>query len=167
MRTECAVRRAIEAGNRPMQRINLGASTLESSRLVYGCMRIAGDNSAAERERGKQAIQAAIECGYNHFDHADIYGGGACEELFGEVLRESPGLRGDIILTSKCGIRLDDSPLSGDPKRYDFSSDYILASVDGSLERLGVETIDFYHLHSIRWSDYRRMSGRGKPLERF
>ena len=110
-------------------------------------MRIAGDNSAAERERGTQAIQAAIECGYNHFDHADIYGGGACEELFGEVLRESPGLREDIILTSKCGIRLDDSPLSGDPKRYDFSSDYILASVDGSLERLGVDYLDLLLLH--------------------
>ena len=53
----------------------LGNSNLESSRLVYGCMRITGDNSASARERGKRAIRAALKAGYNHFDHADIYGG--------------------------------------------------------------------------------------------
>ena len=130
-----------------MQSIPLGASTLESSRLVYGCMRIAGDNGPAARQGGKRAVRAALAAGYNHFDHADIYGRGACEELFGEVLRENPGLRDELVLTSKCGLRFKDSPAAGDPKRFDFSGDYIIESVQGSLERLGVEHLDVLLLH--------------------
>jgi len=127
--------------------VRLGASDLESSRLVYGCMRIAGDGSARARARGREALHAALEAGYNHFDHADIYGGGACEALFGEVLRERPGIRDRLIITSKCGIRLPDSPEPGDPKRYDFSFDYIVRSVEGSLQRLGVDRLDLLLLH--------------------
>lgn len=110
-------------------------------------MRIAGDGSRAARERGRQALQAALEAGYNHFDHADIYGGGACETLFGEMLREAPGLRDDLVITSKCGIRLPDDPEAGDPKRYDFSFEHIVRSVEGSLERLGTDRLDLLLLH--------------------
>ena len=81
-----------------MQSITLGKSRLESSRLVYGCMRIAGDGSREDEEKGKRAIRAALEAGYTQFDHANIYGGGRCEELFGEILRESPSLRNKICL---------------------------------------------------------------------
>ena len=125
----------------------LGNSNLESSRLVYGCMRITGDNSASARERGKRAIRAALKAGYNHFDHADIYGGGECESLFGEFLREMPGIRDELIITSKCGIRFPDQPEPGDPARYDFSFDHIISSVEGSLERLGIESLDMLLLH--------------------
>jgi predicted oxidoreductase len=130
-----------------MQRISLGKSDLSSSRLVYGCMRIAGDNSLDHRERGKRALRAAIEAGYTQFDHADIYGRGACETLFGEVLRESPGLRENLILTGKCGIRESDQPEAGDPKRYDFSYQHIVDSVEASLARLGTEYLDLLLLH--------------------
>ena len=125
----------------------LGHSDIESSRLVYGCMRIAGDNSTSDREKGKRAIRAAIDAGYNHFDHADIYGGGACESLFGEVLRESPGLRDGLIVTSKCGIRFAGDPEPGSPQRYDFSFEHIVGSVEGSLQRLGVDCLDLLLLH--------------------
>lgn len=118
----------------------LPSSSLSSSRLIYGCMRIAGDNSAQDRAKGKQAIQTALEAGYNHFDHADIYGGGECESLFGELLNESPSLRDNIILTSKAGIRQE-------PQRYDFSNDYLLSSVDGSLQRLNTDYLDLFLLH--------------------
>ena len=53
-------------------------------------MRIAGDGSLADKDKGKRALIAAVEAGYTLFDHADIYGGGACETLFGEMLAESP-----------------------------------------------------------------------------
>lgn len=125
----------------------LGHSDLESSRLVYGCMRIVGDHSAADREQGKRAIHAAIDAGYNHFDHADIYGGGECESLFGEVLKESPGLRDQMVITSKCGIRFADDPEPGNPARYDFSYQYIVDSVEGSLRRLGTDCLDLLLLH--------------------
>jgi predicted oxidoreductase len=130
-----------------METITLGKSQLESSRLVYGCMRIAGDGSREAEEKGKRAIRAALDAGYTQFDHADVYGGGRCEELFGEVLRESPGLRNKIVVTTKCGIRMAGDPSDTSPARYDFSARHITSSVEGSLRRLGVERIDLLLLH--------------------
>lgn len=120
---------------------------LLSSRLIYGCMRITGDNSPADRIKGKAAIRAAIDAGYNHFDHADIYGANECERLFGEVLKESPALRDELIITSKAGIRPKRNDNEYAPTRYDFSERYILDSVDGCLQRLGVEQLDLFLLH--------------------
>jgi predicted oxidoreductase len=130
-----------------MQTITLGNSDLESSRLVYGCMRIAGDGSKDDREKGKRAVHAAIEAGYTQFDQADIYSSGRCEELLGEVLRESPEIRKQLIITTKCGIRLAGDPSDTSPGRYDFSAAHITNSVEGSLRRLGVERIDLLLLH--------------------
>ena len=126
-----------------MQTIELGKSGRMSSRLAYGCMRIAGDGGAADREKGKLAIRAALDNGYTVFDHADIYGDGACEELFGELLQESPGLRDDIVLVGKCGVRL----WGEDVNHYNLSGAHILASVEGSLQRLHTEQLDFLLLH--------------------
>ncbi|MEO0422697.1 MAG: aldo/keto reductase [Pseudomonadota bacterium] len=114
------------------------------ARLIYGCMRLVGDGSAADRERGKRAVHAAVDAGYRTFDHADIYGAGECERLFGEVLAASPGLRDELTLIGKCGIRMADAH---GPKRYDFSREHLLTSVDGSLDRLGVEHLDVLLLH--------------------
>lgn len=130
-----------------MESIRLGQSDIRSSRLAYGCMRIAGDNSHADREAGKRAVLAAVDAGYTLFDHADIYGDGECESLFGEVLRASPGLRDAVVIASKCGIRFAGSPHADDPARYDFSADYIVESVEGSLNRLGIEQLDLLLLH--------------------
>ena len=80
-------------------------------------MRISDDNSPADPEKGKSAIRAAIDAGYNHFDHADIYGGGHCETIISEVLKESPHLREKILITDECGIRVPDEPVKGYPKR--------------------------------------------------
>ncbi len=110
-------------------------------------MRITGDGSDGDRQKGKRALLAAVEAGYTLFDHADIYGGGDCERLFGEMLRESPGLRDDLIIASKCGIRFAGSPSADDPARYDFSAAYIEQSVEGSLQRLGIERLDLLMLH--------------------
>lgn len=130
-----------------MKVVKLADAMLESSRLIYGCMRIAGDNTLEDRAKGKRAIRAAIESGYNHFDHADIYGGGHCETLFGEVLKESPELRDNLIITSKAGIRpkRDDNEYA--PTRYDFSKKYLLDSVDGILSRLNIDCLDMFLLH--------------------
>jgi len=123
-----------------MKTCDLLPSQLTSSRLIYGCMRIAGNNSNEDRMKGKVAIRTAVDSGYTHFDHADIYGGGHCESLFGEVLKESPALREQIILTSKAGIRRE-------PQRYDFANDYLINSVEGSLKRLNTDYLDLFLLH--------------------
>jgi predicted oxidoreductase len=130
-----------------MNKILLGSSNIESSRLIYGCMRIVGDNSSDDRAKGKRAIQAALDAGYDHFDHADIYGGGESEALFGEVLAESPSLREQMIITSKAGIRPRSDENAYAPTRYDFSKAYILASVEGSLKRLKTDHLDMFLLH--------------------
>jgi len=127
-----------------MQKIKLNSSEISSSRLIYGCMRIAGDNTPADKVKGKLALRAALDAGYNHFDHADIYGGGHCESLFGgllsELKHETPAIRDQLIITSKAGIRPD-------PQHYDFSSDYLTTSVENSLKRLNVDYLDMFLLH--------------------
>ncbi len=123
------------------------AFAAEHPRFVYGCMRLVGDGSSSDRARGKRALRAAVDAGFTHFDHADIYAGGECETLFGEALRESPGLRESLTIIGKCGIRFEGDPGAGYPKRYDFSASHIEASVNGSLQRLGIERLDALLLH--------------------
>lgn len=135
-----------------MRTIQLGESSLQTTRLIYGCMRVFGtwnrDEMTDDRRReAMAAIEAAVEAGYNHFDHADIYGHGECEKVFGEFLKANPGLRDKIIITTKCGIRWAGDGGAKAPHRYDFSTGWIERSCEGSLSRLGVETIDVYLLH--------------------
>lgn len=135
-----------------MKTIKLGRSSLESSVLAYGCWRIAGtwDPEQVTPERraaGHAAVIAAYEAGYTLFDHADIYCLGEAETLFGEVLTEVSDMRGRVLIASKCGIRRAGDPAADAPYRYDFSAAHIVASCEGSLQRLGVETIDLYLLH--------------------
>jgi len=115
-----------------MKTIKVGG-LLEASEISLGCWRIAKlEQSAATR-----LVAAALEEGVDFFDNADIYGGGACEEIFGKAVREL-GVRQRIKIQTKCGIR------SG---YYDFSKEHILTAVDGSLKRLAVDTIDVLLLH--------------------
>ncbi len=106
----------------------------EISRVALGCMRI---GNMSDRQADEH-ILSAFECGINFFDHADIYGGGKCEEVFGGVLKRNPGLSDKIIIQTKCGIRRG---------MYDFSKEHIISSVDNSLKRLGVERVDVLLLH--------------------
>jgi predicted oxidoreductase len=84
-------------------------------------------------------IKTAIDAGANFFDHADIYGGGGCETIFGRAVKMSPKVREGMILQSKCGI------VPG--KMFDFSREHILESVDGSLKRLNTDYLDVLLLH--------------------
>lgn len=122
---------------------------ITTSRLVLGCMGFGGgwDQTPYTKEdmlRAEKAIDAALSNGITMFDHADIYRMGKAEKVFGEILKSRPELRENIILQSKCGIRFADS---NNPKRYDFSKDYILDSVDGILNRLNTEYLDTFLLH--------------------
>lgn len=108
---------------------------LKISEIALGLMRIA-NKSVAEVE---ELVLTALEQGINFFDHADIYGAGNCETLFGEVLQRNPDLRKKIIIQSKCGIVPKES--------YDFSKEHILTSVEGSLKRLQCDYLDVLLLH--------------------
>ncbi len=135
-----------------MQTISLGVSSLSTSRLAYGCWRLAGtwepgQVKPAGEERGRQAVIAAFEAGYTLFDNADIYCRGHAERIFGEALRQVSGMRDKIILATKCGIRFPGDPAPGAPHRYDFSAAHIVRSCEESLKRMRVEVIDLYQLH--------------------
>ena len=126
-----------------MQKVNLGTSPLQVSRLAYGTWRLTEDT-------GRQALSAAYDTGYTLFDHADIYGGGEAEKMHGAMLHENPKLRERSVVTTKCGVCRAGDP-AGAPYRYDLSRDYILRCCEGSLRRLRVETIDLYLLHRADW----------------
>lgn len=115
------------------------------SRLIYGCMGLGGDwtpgaVTPAAIDQAADAVEAALSIGVNVFDHADIYRSGKAETAFGEVLKRTPGLRERIQIQTKCGIRLDP-----DHAPYDLST--IVARVDDSLARLGVDYVDTLLLH--------------------
>lgn len=105
------------------------------SQVALGCMRIA-DKTDKEMDF---YLNNAIELGFNYFDHADIYGRGKCEEVFGAALKRNPSLRDKMYIQTKCSIV---------PRTmYDFSKKHIISAVDGSLKRLGVEYVDALLLH--------------------
>ncbi|RME96075.1 MAG: aldo/keto reductase [Verrucomicrobia bacterium] len=135
-----------------MKTIKLGRTDWPVSRLGYGCWRLVDADGpealTAEQIAGaRRAVSAAYEAGYTLFDLADIYSRGAAEAAFGAVLREIPGMRDRVRIVTKCGIRFVGEPEPTAPYRYDFSEAHILRSVEGSLRRLGVETIDVLLLH--------------------
>lgn len=135
-----------------MQTVSLGVSALKTSRLAYGCWRVAGSWNPAEvtpqsRAAGFRAILAAYESGYTLFDTADIYCRGESERILGETLRKVSGMRDRITVATKGGIRVAGDPDSDAPPRYDFSGSHIIRACEESLKRLGIETIDLYMLH--------------------
>jgi predicted oxidoreductase len=97
--------------------------------------------------RGIAAVAAAYEAGFNHFDLANIYGRGACEQIFGKALQQIGGMRESVIVTTKCGIRFAGDTGPQAPQRYDFSHEHIIESCEESLQRMQVQTIDLYLLH--------------------
>lgn len=116
-----------------MKQITIGAQ--KAPAIITGCMRLAD----FDKQRMNHFIHTSMELGVNFFDHADIYGGGKSEEIFGEAMKGDSSLRReDMIIQSKCGIR------NG---CYDLSKDYILDSVDNILKRLQMDYLDILLLH--------------------
>ena len=110
------------------------AGNKDVSIIGAGCMRIARMN----QNEADAFVKAALDAGINFFDHADIYGGGKSEEIFGGLFASQPALRDKMFIQSKCAIH---------DGLFDFSKDYILKAVDGILSRLHTDHIDSLLLH--------------------
>lgn len=117
-----------------MKYIKLGQSDLQVPAIAIGCMRING----LSKQDAERFVQTALDEGANFFDHADIYGGGVCEEIFAEAIHMNSTVRDKVFLQSKCGIRQG---------MFDFSKEHILKSVDGILKRLKTDFLDVLLLH--------------------
>lgn len=120
-----------------------GPDSIPVSRLSLGCMGLAGTWNPAEvgpenRRRAITAFEAALETGITFYDHADIYGGGACESLFKDCLAAVPGSRERIFIATKVGIRRG---------YYDHTPEHIRKHLHGSLDRMGIDYVDLYQLH--------------------
>lgn len=113
---------------------NIGQTGIQATRIALGCMRM----SDLKGKQAEEVVGTALDLGINFFDHADIYGGGLSELRFRDAIKHLNVNRDKMIIQSKCGIR---------EGYFDFSKEYILSSVDGILERLGTEYLDFLILH--------------------
>jgi predicted oxidoreductase len=127
-----------------VSRIAMGSSGLELPRVVAGCWRLLEWKKSKDQLDGW--IRGCLDLGIDSFDHADIYGGYACEVAFGEAV--TPSLRQRIKLITKCGIALV-SPVRPQNRlhHYDTSPDHIAAAVEGSLRALRTDYIDLLLIH--------------------
>ncbi len=120
----------------------LGTDGPDVGALGYGTWRLTAEDPAANH----RLIETALDVGMNLIDTADVYGldwggtgFGQNEERLGQVLADAPGLRDRMVLATKGGIM--------PPLPYDSSSEYLVAAVDASLSRLGVDHIDLWQIH--------------------
>ncbi len=118
-----------------MKKLNPGKSGLIIPSIAIGCMRIADMEEAALVSH----ISYCMDHGLNFFDHADIYGGGKCETIFGKAWKKAGCKREDMMFQSKCGI------VPG--IMYDLSAEHIFYSVDNILKRLDTDYLDVLLLH--------------------
>ena len=128
-----------------MQKRKLGNSNLEVSAIGLGCMGMSqsyGPNPG-NRQEMVALIRAAVERGVTFFDTAEVYGPFVNEELVGEALFP---LRDQVVIATKFGFQFD-----ADGKQTGLNSrpEHIKEAAEGSLSRLGVETIDLYYQHRV------------------
>jgi 1-deoxyxylulose-5-phosphate synthase len=130
-----------------MKYVNLGRTGLKVSRLCLGVMTY-GDPAwrswVLPEDASRPFIQRAVEAGINFFDTADMYSRGVSEEILGRAIRDFVPRRDDAVIATKVNF-----PMSDAPNDRGLSRKHILASIDGSLKRLGMDYVDLYQIH--RW----------------
>src|SRR5579862_9777631 len=118
----------------------LGSSGLEISAIGFGCMGFSHDYELADSHQdGIALIRAAVDRGVTFFDTAEAYGPRTNEELVGEALAR---YHGRVVIATKFNMRFDEAG-----KRLEQISrpEHVRAAAEGSLRRLGAETIDLYY----------------------
>jgi aryl-alcohol dehydrogenase-like predicted oxidoreductase len=126
-----------------MNRRTLGAGGLEVSALGLGCMGMSEFYGPRDEAESIATIHAALDAGVDFFDTADMYGPYLNEELLGRAVK---GRRDEVVLATKFGIVRGADPSA---RSANGRPEYVRASCDGSLQRLGVETIDLYYQHRV------------------
>src|SRR5215472_1072676 len=130
-----------------MQKRKLGTSNLEVSAMGLGCMRLSPSHGAVSGTRQEMItlIRAAVERGITFFDTAEVYGPFVNEELVGDALAP---VREQVVIATKFGFQIDSG---NDPHPVGLNSrpEYIKESVEGSLKRLKIDTIDLLYQHRV------------------
>jgi aryl-alcohol dehydrogenase-like predicted oxidoreductase len=117
------------------------------SALGFGCMGMSGGYGAADDTDSRRTLDRALELGITFFDTADSYGMGHNESLLGSAVRAH---RDRVVIATKFGmVRIADGTSNGKGAGICGTPDYVRASCEGSLTRLGVDTIDVYYQHRV------------------
>src|SRR3954464_9534050 len=128
-----------------MDKRTLGTSGMEVSAIGLGCMTMTGGYSGRpDRQEMVALLRAAVDRGVTFFDTAEIYGPHANEELLGEALAP---VRDRVVVATKFAQDID--PLTRSPRGRMLLPDELPRAVDGSLQRLRVDTIDLYYQHRV------------------
>ncbi len=133
-----------------MEYVNLGATGLRVSRICLGMMSFGQHESrpwALPQDDAEPIVRRAVEGGITFFDTADVYNGGNSEIVTGNLLRMLFGDREEYVLATKVFM-----PTMPGENGHGLSRKHILASIDRSLERLGVDYVDLYQIH--RWDPH-------------
>ena len=133
-----------------MDYVKLGRTGLEVSRICLGCMSYGSPASktqpwALDERESRPFITQALDAGINFFDTANVYSGGASEEVIGKALKELTK-RDEIVLATKVWGRMRPGPNGAGLSRK-----AIFMEMDASLRRLGTDYVDLYQIH--RWDD--------------
>ncbi|MFK7848685.1 MAG: aldo/keto reductase [Rhodothermales bacterium] len=133
-----------------MDYTNLGKTGLQVSRICMGCMTFGIPDRGAhpwtlDEAQSRPIIKRALELGINFFDTANAYSDGTSEEIVGRALRDFAS-RDEVVVATKVFFPLKDHPNNGGLSRKS-----IMANIDASLLRLGMDYVDLYQIH--RW-DY-------------
>jgi aryl-alcohol dehydrogenase-like predicted oxidoreductase len=128
-----------------MQTRELGRSGLHVSAIGLGCMGISFSYATKlSTEEGVKLIRAAVERGVTFFDTAEVYGPFVNEEVVGAALRP---VRDQVVIATKFGFDID--PRSSENRGVSSRPEHIRRAVEGSLGRLGIETIDLLYQHRV------------------
>ena len=128
-----------------MEYVNLGTTGLRVSRICLGMLSFGKHESrewALDENAAQPIVRRAVERGVAFFDTADVYNGGQSEVVTGRLLRTLFGMREEYVVATKVWGRT----MPGENGRG-LSRKHILASIDASLERLGLDYVDLYQIH--------------------
>ncbi|WP_103865145.1 aldo/keto reductase family oxidoreductase [Aquimarina sp. I32.4] len=118
------------------------------SPIIAGCMNWGEWGVDLSVDQVCRLIEDCLDIGVSTFDHADIYGHYTTESLFGNAIQKKTSLRGKMKLITKCGIKLvTPNRPSNKIISYDTSKEYIISSVEKSLQNLKTEYIDLLLIH--------------------